>query len=332
MKRCRILIIFLPVVLLLAGCKKEASPGKSTYAPTPHEFTIPPGFPNMIIPPDNPATEEGILLGRMLFYDPIIDFGSQRSCGQCHVQGTSFSSPGVNSLHLINLAWNNAFLWNGKVEGVLEEIMLFEVEEFFYTDVDRLNEDYKYRGFFRNAFGTDTITSKEVAYALAQFIRSLITSNSKWDKVLKGEAALTPEEDNGRKLFYTEKADCFHCHGTILFTDNFYHNNGLDSLPAQGREEVTGDPDDRGRFKSPTLRNIGLTAPYMHDGRFKTLEEVITFYSEQVKWSPTIDPLMKKVNQGGVHLTPQEKLDLLSFLKTLTDTAFVSNPAFSDPY
>jgi cytochrome c peroxidase len=160
----------------------------------------------------------------------------------------------------------------------------------------------------------------------------LITSNSKWDKVLLGEATLTQEENNGRVLFYTEKADCFHCHGTILFTDNFYHNNGLDSLPAQGREEITGDPDDRGRFKTPTLRNIELTAPYMYDARFTTLEEVIDFYSEQVKWSPTIDPLMKKVSQGGVHLTPQEKLDLKAFLKTLTDTAFVNNPAFSNPF
>jgi cytochrome c peroxidase len=135
------------------------------------------------------------------------------------------------------------------------------------------------------------------------------------------------------EIFNTERGDCFHCHGGILFTDNMFHNTGLDAEPGdKGLSAVTGDPLDRGRFKTPTLRNIEVTAPYMHDGRFRTLEEVVDFYSEGVQNSPTIDPLMKFAHQGGVRLTAQERSDLIAFLKTLTDTTFLTNPAFGNPF
>ncbi len=320
-------------MLMTINCKKDSSPGSKhvSYNPTPHEIIIPAGFPYMIIPEDNPATVEGIQLGRMLYYDSIIDKGNERACGQCHVQENSFTTE-VNCLAHINLAWMNSYLWNGKVEGVLENIMLFEVEEFFETDLNKLNSNNGYAELFKKAFNVDTITSKEIAYALAQFVRTFTSNNSKYDRFLKGETTLSESEEKGRLLFFSEEGDCFHCHGTILLTDNSFHNNGIDSVPSQGRAEITGNLNDIGKFKTPTLRNIEFTAPYMHDGRYSTLEEVVNFYSDGLIWSSTIDPMMKKAHQGGVHLTAEEKLDLISFLKTFSDTSFINNPDFSNPF
>ena len=210
--------------------------------------------------------------------------------------------------------------------------MAFEVKKFFKTDLKRINEDETYSDLFSDAFGIDTITTKDIAYALAQFVRTLNSSESKYDKFLRAEIELSLSEKNGHELFFSEKGDCFNCHGTILLTDNYFHNNGLDSVPEYGRAEITGNRKDIGKFKTPTLRNIQFTAPYMHDGRFLSLEEVIDFYSEGLNWSPTIDPLMKKVHKGGVHLSEDEKRYLLAFLKTFSDSVFISNPDFSNPF
>ncbi len=329
-----LLVLLLPaVMLLIVSCEKGSStePGPVNNGPTPFEIIIPAGFPYMIIPQDNPATVEGIQLGRMLYYDSIIDRGNERACGQCHVQNNSFTSES-NCMPHINLAWMNSYLWNGEVEGVLENIMLFEVEQFFETDLNKLNSHSEYGKLFKKAFEVDIITSKEVAYALAQFVRTFASNNSKYDRYLKGETTLSEAEENGRQLFFSEQGDCFHCHGTILLTDNSFHNNGIDSIPTEGRAEITGNLNDVGKFKTPTLRNIEFTAPYMHDGRFASLEEVIDFYSGGLFWSPTIDPMMKKVLQGGVHLTVKESSDLVSFLKTFSDTLFINNPDFSNPF
>lgn len=331
MKKTHFILCLLPFICLATSCTKEKAPAPVIYDPTPFEFVIPKGFPSLRIPDDNPATIEGIALGRMLYYDPIIDKTNERACGLCHVQISSFSSD-TNSLPHINLAWMNAFLWNGKVEGVLEDIMLFEVEHFFQTDVGKLNANNTYAEAFKKAFNVAVISSREVAYALAQYVRSLASTNSKYDRFLRGEVSLTAEEEMGRTLFFSEEGDCFHCHGTILLTDNSFHNNGLDESPALGRMEITGQGKDLGKFKTPTLRNVEFTAPYMHDGRFASLEEVIDFYSEGVKWSPTVDPLMKQVQHGGVRLTEEEKSQLLAFLKTFSDTSFIHNPDFSDPF
>lgn len=324
-------ILIFTNILLLRNCEKVTSPQPVVFDTTSYTIPIPKGFPYMIIPPDNPTTLEGIQLGRMMFYDPIIDRENRRSCGQCHQQEFSFSSD-TNSQPLVNLAWNNKYLWNGRIGGVLENIMLFEVEEFFQTDLSRINADIRYRGLFKKTFDADTITSKEIAYALAQFMRTIISNNSKWDLYLNGKIDLNEQEENGRDIYFTEKGDCFHCHGTILLTDNYFHNNGLDSIPASGRAEITQKQKDAGKFKTPTLRNIEMTAPYMHDGRFATLDAVIDFYCTGVKWSPTIDPMMKKVKQGGVHLSDDQKADLLAFLKTFTDNSLINNPGLSDPF
>lgn len=328
------IFFFLLIILVLSNCKKNENPPppEPPYIPTPYEITIPHGFPDLYIAEDNPLTVEGVQLGRMLYYDSILDIDNSRACASCHFQEESFSLASANSLAHVNLGWNGVYLWNGKIEGTLEDIMLFEVEEFFQTDLTKFNTHDTYPELFKKAFNVDIITSKEAAYALAQFERTMISGNSKWDRYLRGEAQLTQAESQGFEVFFTEKGDCFHCHGTILFTDNLFHNNGLDSIPQQGRAEITGHQNDIGKFKSPTLRNIMLTAPYMNDGRYATIEQVIDFYSEGVLWSPTIDPLMKKVNEGGVRLLQQDKDNLIAFLSTLTDTTFINNPELSNPF
>lgn len=199
-----------------------------------------------------------------------------------------------------------------------------------------LQEHPEYPTLFQQAFGTIIIDSTLVTKAIAQFERTLISSNSKFDKYLLGETELTQQELNGFNVFMDEnKGDCFHCHGSNknpLWTDNIFHNNGLDKTFLDlGLGAVTGDPADNGKFKSPSLRNLAFTAPYMHDGRFSTLEEVINHYSEGLKNSQTIDPLMKKVALGGVGLTNQDKADLKAFLLSLSDYEFINNSNFTNP-
>lgn len=314
--------------IVLSSCGED--PQK--YEPTPYTLQTPVTFPDLYIHPDNPLTEEGVALGRMLYYDTMLDGVNTRSCSKCHQQTTSFTSGPSNALAHINIGWNKYFLWNGKIEGSLEDIMYFEVSEFFKTDLQRFNDDENYALLFEQAFGVTEITYKELAYALAQFERTKISATSRYDLYKKGVINFTESELRGFELYYSEKGDCFHCHGTELLTDREFHNNGLDATPADGRMEITNDPLDRGKFKTPTLRNIALTGPYMHDGRFETLEEVVDFYSEGVVYSETIDPLMKNVGQGGVKLSAQEKADLIAFLKTFTDNSYIENPNLSNPF
>lgn len=249
-------------------------------------------------------------------------------------QQNSFSSAATVLPH-INLAWSKFFLWDGRVQGGLEDIMLFEVSEFFKTDLSRLQNHPDYPRLFYEAFGTKTITHELAAKALAQWERTLVSGRSVRDMAVNADIGLflSEEEVDGAIIFNTEKGDCFHCHGGILYTDNQVHNNGLDAAPPlPGFEAVSGKATDHGKFKTPTLRNIAMTAPYMHDGRYQTLEQVINFYSDSIKKSPTVDPLMKKVNVGGLHLTAKEKSNLLAFLKTLTDTSFVNDPSLKNPF
>ncbi|MCF8238616.1 MAG: cytochrome C peroxidase [Saprospiraceae bacterium] len=328
----------LPVLLLLVlmGCTKDADQPKDdwTYDPTPYLLDYPDAFPIMQVNADNPMTEEGVNLGRRLYYDPLLHPTGQHACATCHIQEMAFTSSGSVLPH-INLGWNKSFLWNGKITGTMEDIMRFEVEDFFQADMSRLEADSLYPRLYYEAFGSPHITSTYTAKALAQFFRTLISSNARYDEAFSPGSGEFPteEEQNGYDIFFTEKGDCFHCHGGILFTDNGFHNNGLDVDPStEGRSLVTGNPNDLGKFKSPTLRNIALTGPYMHDGRYETLEEVIDFYSEGLKLSPTIDPLMKQAHLGGIHLTTKEKSDLIAFLHTLTDTTFTTNPALGSPF
>ncbi len=283
----------------------------------------------MAIPEDNPLTKEGVALGKKLYYDPILHKSRQQACASCHIQAKSFSSQ-PNVLPHVNLGWNHNWLWDGRVQGSVEDIIAFEVEDFFETDLDNLNNHPEYPTLFKQAFNVDNITYVEVEKAISQFLRTLISGNSKFDKVQRGEEVFTPLEQQGMELFFTEKGDCFHCHGSVLFSDNLMHNNALDSLPDPGYFTYTGDSLDYGKFKSSTLRNIEYTAPYMHDGRFSTLDEVIDFYSHGLQKTITVDPLMKKLSQGGVQLTTTEKQALKAFLLTLSDKDFLTNPDFAE--
>ena len=326
------------------------------FDPIPYSLEIPILFADKliapIIPADNPLTQEGVALGKKLFFDTILSGDETQSCASCHDPKKSFTdqqqfSNGVNdnlgtrnAMPLFNLAWNfdERFAWDGK-EFSLEKQALepvsnpIEMHGNWENITKKLQNNLEYKDLFLRAFGTSIIDSTLVTKAIAQFERTLISGNSKFDKYLRGEINLTPEEQNGFDVFMDEsKGDCFHCHGSDnnpIWSDNKFHNNGLDNVFVDlGLGKITGDPKDNGKFKSPSIRNLAFTAPYMHDGRFATLEEVINHYSEGLKRSPTIDPLMKKVDEGGVHLSTQDKSNLKAFLQTLSDYNFIKNPTF----
>jgi len=237
-----------------------------------------------------------------------------------------------------------SLFWDGRASGLEDQafgpvVNPVEMKHEWPLAVESLNEIESYKEMSFAAFGTPDLDSVLVVKAISQFERTFISTNSKYDRWRRGEYELTPEEAFGRDLFNKDKtpfesgADCFHCHDEGKdFTDNAFLNNGLDEFATDlGRAEVTGEPFDNAKFKSPTLRNIEHSGPYMHDGRFKTLREVVDFYSEGLKDSPTIDPLMKNIATGGVQLTEREKDALIAFLLTFTDPDFLSNPELSDP-
>jgi cytochrome c peroxidase len=316
------------------------------YNPTPYELAIPPLFKHYILPPyissKNPLTKEGVELGRRLFHDTLLDgySGATRtnrfSCATCHKIDYAFGGNNDSVAPLINMAWNNTFKWNGKIHGTIEDLMVFEVEHQLQTNLNMINSHPTYPDLFLKAFNVTYISYEEIEYALSQYFRTFISGNSRFDRYLMGQQALTLSELNGFNIYMSEnKGDCFHCHGSPqnpLWTDNSLHNTGLDASPDLGLAGITGNPNDIGKFKTPTLRNLAFTAPYMHDDRFATLEEVINHYSEGLVYSPTIDPLMKSIAQGGVQLTPQDKIDLKAFLLSLTDSSFVNNPLLHSPF
>ena len=339
--RSKILLCILLSIAVFA-CKRDSIEELgSGIRTTPFDLHAPHYFPLLEVPADNPLTVEGIQLGRYLYYDTLLSTNGPfagRSCSSCHFQSNSFSvpTPGVAVLPHVNLAWSRNFLWTGKVSGTLEDVMRFEVEEFFAVDVNVLQSSPDYRARFLAAYGQEIITQELVAKALAQWFRRMVSSNSKFDRYLSYTETLTSEELNGMSIFLSETGDCFHCHGIPLMSDNNFHNIGLEDefIDAdQGRFLITGDPADLGAFKAPTLRNIALTGPYMHDGRFATLEEVVEHYNSGVHPSPSLDPLMTKPGQLTVlQLTNVQKADLVSFLHTLTDDDFVSDTDLASPF
>ncbi len=369
-------VVLLMGLAALASCKPdetEPPTGGGGTGPTPYELDIPANLPPMSVPADNPLTVEGVALGRYLFYDKRLSLDSTQSCATCHAQLFAFTdngnqfSTGVdgsvgtrNSMALVNLGYSTAFFWDGRSPTLEDQVLHpvinpIEMKESWPHVVAKLQADPAYPTLFKRAFGTDVIDSVNAAKALAQFVRTMVSANSKYDKVQRGEAAFTADEAEGFFLFQAEGgpvgqviflpgggqvvgqggADCFHCHTNAagLFTDEQFHNNGLDSqFTDLGRGGVTGDPFDMGRFKTPTLRNIALSHPYMHDGRFATLEEVVDHYDDGGVPSATVDPFMKFTDPDNtLGLTAQKKQQLIAFLNTLTDWEFVNNPAFQDP-
>ena len=330
-----------------------------TSVGTPSPLEVPATFAQYINPPyvpaNNPQTVEGVALGRKLFYDPILSGDGTQACASCHAPSNAFVDtnqfsigidglPGTrNAMPIFNLAWNwdGKFFWDGRAYSLENQAFgpvtdPVEMHNTWPNAVAALQMSSEYPGLFEAAFGTSTIDSVLVAKAIAQFERTLISGDSKFDKYLRGELVLSASEFNGFNIFMSENGgDCFHCHGSAanpLWTDNLFHNNGLDLAPVDpGLAGVTGDPNDHGKFRTPSLRNLVFTAPYMHDGRFSTIDDVIEHYSSGVVVSPTIDPLMQHSSTGGVGLSAIEKQDLKAFLLTLTDSSFVTNPDFQAP-
>lgn len=350
--------IFTLFALNMQSCKKDppADNGDGTgivttpVEMTPYELVPPTFYPPAEIPEDNKMYEERIALGKQLFFDERLS-NDGSTCESCHQQKFGFGNDklsvpdnGLTSLPLINLAWYKNFMWNSRIIGTLEDVMHAEVTVRFKTDMAKINAIEEYRSMFKNYYNVDEITAKEISYALAQYMRVLVSKDTKYDKYFKGLTTLNPSEERGRRIFFREAktdpdskensgGDCFHCHVNVITTDNILHNNGLDSDYKKeidnGYYNVTKDPKDLGKFRTPNLRNVALRTDYMHDGRFKTLREVIDFYDHGVHFVQNIDPLMTKVEKvDGLNLTEQDKLDLIAFLNTFTDSTMITSEEF----
>lgn len=313
---------------------------------TPIYFEIPKGFPKPVYDfSKNPLTEEGFQLGKNLFYDPILSKDNTISCASCHLQQTGFThvdhdlSHGIdgkigtrNSLSLQNLAWSKDFMWDGginhlDVQAINPITSPDEMDETMQNVVLKLQKSEKYQNLFYEAFGTKKITGQLVLKALSQFEVQLVSANSKYDKVIRKEESFTVMEQKGYELF---KSNCASCHTEPLFTNYNYENNGLETdttLNDIGRMRITQNKEDFQKFKVPSLRNVQFTFPYMHDGRFKTLNQVINHYNSGISKSKTLsDKLQKPMN-----LTDNDRTDLVAFLKTLTDSEFLFNEKYSFP-
>lgn len=344
MTSLRCLLLF----ILGACCACHKKEDTKPVIGTPLTLSIPIGLPDMRMPEDNPLTVEGVALGRRLFYEPLLSGDNTMSCATCHQQASAFSdfrrfSRGIfgdfgnrNAPALFNLGWQRKFFWDGRAASLEDQALQpiqnpIEMHETLGNAVAELNGHPEYPGLFKNAFGTGVIDSQLLAKALAQFERTMISGNSKFDRWKQNLASPTPEEQRGIDLFNNPaKGDCAHCHvfGST-FSDFEFRNTGLDSLPKdKGLSAVTNLSTDVGKFKTPSLRNVEYTAPYMHDGRFSTLEECIEHYNTGFKKSPNLDP---NIHGPKGRLSPQDISDLVAFMKMLSDPEYLANPAFQKP-
>jgi cytochrome c peroxidase len=374
----RYILILLSAIGLASSCREEESPmvdpPSSGAVGTPYTLQIPANLPPMPIPANNPMTVEGVTLGRYLFYEERLSGNNTMSCATCHAPAMAFTdgnavSNGIDgiagrrsAMALINLGYAASYFWDGRIATLEEQILrpvrdTIEMHETWMNAMAELQGHPAYPGLFNAAFGTTVIDSTNAARAIAQFLRTLISGNSKYDRVVRGEDAFTVDEGQGLFLFQAEGgavgvpiqipgmdstvvgqggADCFHCHSVSagLFTDEQFHNNAVQTDPYtdMGRAEVTNDPFDAGKFKTPTLRNIMLTAPYMHDGRFATIDEVLDHYNDGGHPGTTVDAFMKFTDPDlTLELTAQKRLQIKAFLNALTDMDFVNDPRFADP-
>ncbi|MGV3610022.1 MAG: cytochrome-c peroxidase [Fluviicola sp.] len=295
----------------------------------------------------NPLDSATVFLGRTLFYDPVLSADSTISCASCHSPYNAFThvdhalSHGIkdrigtrNSPVLVNLAWGKSFMWDGAVNHLDVQALAplenhVEMDENLSHVIQKLNRQDKYKRLFKNAFHSETITGERFLKALSQFMLTLVSSNSKYDQVVRGEKGIqfTESESKGYVLF---KEHCASCHTEPLFTDHSFQNNGLavDSvLQDFGRMKITQRSSDSLKFKVPTLRNVERSAPYMHDGRYRSLQMVLFHYSSDIHASETLAPQLKK----GIGLSEDDKRNLIAFLKTLTDHSFLGNKNLQYP-
>jgi cytochrome c peroxidase len=355
-----LLFIIAGLIILPTACKKDPTSEPAVEQDnTPYILSYG-SFPAPAITPDNLLSNAGVFLGRMLFYEPMLSKDGSMTCASCHNQNNAFDdtarfSTGVRGLKggrqamaIFNMAWNtNNFFWDGRAELLRHQATKpiqdpLEMDESIENVIAKLSSSQKYKDHFIRAFGSADITELTISLALEQFMNSIVSYQSKYDDFLANKVNLTPSENRGRKLFLQEYnqfipdssgADCAHCHSGFNFENDRYMNNGLDAtFTDSGRAKATLNSRDVGKFKVVSLRNIALTAPYMHDGRFQTLEQVLEHYNNGVKASSTLDPAMEQTRATGLRLDVQDKLDLIAFLNTLTDQQFINNSEYTNPH
>jgi len=342
-------VVFVIAGLSLPGCKPD--PSIEIKAPDVSgniSFAVPQGWPQPVYTfANNTLTQAGFELGRKLFYDTRLSRDNTISCASCHQQFAAFShldhpvSHGINNLlgirnapSLFNIAWQKSFFWDGGVNSIENQPVNpiqnpVEMDMTIPEVLTKLSADNTYKSMFSKAFGSDTINSQRMLRALAQFMASMVSANSRYDKYVRGESGgtLSTQELHGLSLF---REKCTACHTEPLFTDNSFRNNGLSldpNLRDSGRARITADPQDKYKFKVPSLRNVALSGPYMHDGRFTTLDGVLEHYRTGIYQWPNVDTLLK----NGISMSDQDKDDIVSFLKTLSDETFTHDTRFSEP-
>lgn len=338
------IVSFFIAVLLLSLCVFFTS-----YTGDPKEeikFVVPKGWPKPAYDfAKNPVTQEGFSLGKKLFFDPLLSKDSSTSCSSCHLQFTNYThvdhalSHGINGLKgtrntqsIINAAWSTSFMWDGGANNIEVQPLgpienPVEMDNTLENIVMKLKRSPAYQKKFEMAFGESTdITGQRVLKALAQFMVSIQSYNSKYDKIMRKEkeVSFTESENHGLKLF---RKHCESCHKEPLFTNNSFENNGIDPDPVLkdgGRIKITHDPADSLKFKVPSLRNIEVSYPYMHDGRYRNLEMVLFHYTSGIGHTVNLSPKLKK----PIEMNEQDKKDVIAFLKTLTDKTFLYDKRF----
>ncbi|MFT4545646.1 MAG: cytochrome c peroxidase [Bacteroidia bacterium] len=357
----KLTITLLAIVAIISACNQDPDTDPVVYDDTP--YTLDYGtFPPPSSPVSTMLTAQKIALGRMLFYEKKMSSNLTQACADCHRQEHAFTDTarfsvgaegdlgGRQAMAIFNMAWHsNGFFWDGRSPELHDQATQpiqnpLEMNETIPSVIAKLTDDQTYKDQFIRAFGDETITEARMGEAMEQFMFTFISNDSKYDRSLAGTATLTPSEERGRQLFFSEYnaffpnesgADCAHCHGGINFENDQYMNNGLDSeanFDDLGRFDETNDPTDRAKFKVTSLRNIEMTPPYMHDGRFQTLEEVVEHYNTAIEQSSTLNPALDATTATGLMLDTQEKADLVAFIKTLTDETYLNNTAFASPF
>lgn len=337
------------VVLLLSSAACKVDPKLVDPLPSDNlAQVIPAGWPQPTYQyAENPITENKFILGRAIFYETLLSKDNSISCATCHQNFTAFAnadhaiSHGIldrlgnrNSPGLFNLAWQPYYMHDGgsinlEIQPMGPIMNPVEMDESMTNIVKKLQDSQKYRSLFKSAYGDEQVSSERILKSLAQFTGLLQSYNSKYDYWKRGEkgVSLSDSEKRGYDLFVSK---CSSCHTEPLFSDFKFRNNGLRidaGYQDSGRAHITGLPEDKYRFKTPSLRNIGLTKPYMHDGRYATLEACLDHYTDSIVNLENLDALLLK----GINMTAQEKKDIISFLYTLTDYEFTKDDRFSDP-
>lgn len=340
MKRTSLVVC---LIIFFMACKKDENiDDASQYQPF-----LPSNFPQVTYDlKANPISKEGFELGRSLFYDPILSGDSTISCGTCHQQSAAFTQHGHdishgikdrlgsrNAMPVMNMLWNRSFFWDGGVHN-LDFVPInaitstVEMEDSLEGIVTKLKRHKTYPNRFKTVFGSDEITSAKMLKALSQFMLLCVSANSKYDKWVRNEGvSLTNDEQAGLSIVKTK---CGNCHTTDLFTDHSFRNNGLEATNDEGRYKASLVDSDKNKFRVPTLRNLTYSAPFMHDGRFQTIDQVLKHYTEGVRSSATLDPILNQNGKLGIPLTDTEKAQIKAFLLTLDDISFIKDKRFAE--